>query len=241
MIKKLSIIIPVYNEQDTICAVLDKLEELVLIEGIEKEIIIVDDKSTDEGSSRVQSYITANSDRGYHFIQHEKNMGKGGAIQSAIKCATGEYTIIQDADLELDPNEFNLLLGPIIENKADVVYGSRFLTNDRPDKEALSHRTANRFLTWLGNTIFRIKLTDMQTCYKLIPTQKFQSLNLVEQRFAFDPEITAKLAKHRELRWTEVPITYLPRTTNEGKKIGYSDGFRAIYSIVRYGLFSKKS
>ena len=169
------------------------------------------------------------------LIEHPINKGKGGAIHSGIQRATGDYTIIQDADLELEPKEINLLLDEVILNGADIVYGSRFLGQKVKGGSWMSN-LANGFLTRLSNFIFRIRITDMETCYKLVPTDAFKSLKLVENRFGFEPEITAKLAKKRSLKWAEVPITYNARTEEQGKKIGWKDGFRAIWCILKYGL-----
>lgn len=240
MIKKLSIIIPVYNEEGTIFELLEVVNNVHLVNSIDKELIVVNDSSTDNSLKEIERFNTQYPSVNVLLLTHNENLGKGGSIQTGIKHATGEYTIIQDADLELKPEEFNILLAPILNNEADVVYGSRFLESKKHEKEALSHRMANKFLTWLGNTVNSTNLTDMQTCYKVVPTRIFQELKLTEKRFAFDPEITSRLAKYKELRWKEVPITYLPRTQNEGKKIGYIDGFRAIYSILKYGLFTRK-
>ena len=240
MVKKLSIIIPVFNEKETIFELLEKVEEVEMVNEIVKELIVIDDCSTDGSLDEINRYISTHPNNQIVLVQHETNFGKGGSIQTGIHIATGEYTIIQDADLELYPSEYNQLLAPILNKEADIVYGSRFLGASRHEKESKAHRVANRFLTWLGNVVYGVKLTDMQTCYKVVPTKVFKELRLVEKRFAFDPEITARLAKYKELKWIEVPITYEPRTQTEGKKIGYIDGFRAIYSIIRYGWFAKK-
>jgi len=240
MIKKLSIIIPVFNEKETIFELLRIVENVVLEHNIEKELIVIDDCSTDGSLEEINRYISETPNHLITLVKHSINTGKGGSIQSGIQKATGDYTIIQDADLELYPSEYNQLIEPIINKKADIVYGSRFLKSSKHEKESSAHRVANHFLTWLGNVVNGVKLTDMQTCYKLVPTEVFKELDLKEKRFAFDPEITARLAKYKELKWAEVPITYEPRTQTEGKKIGYIDGFRAIYSIVRYGWFTKK-
>ncbi len=240
MIKKLSIIIPVFNEKETIFKLLEVVQRVDLISNIEKELIVVDDCSTDGSLEEINRYISDTPEHLITLVQHQKNTGKGGSIRTGIQKATGDYTIIQDADLELNPSEYNQLLEPILNNTADIVYGSRFIASSKHEKESAAHRLANHFLTWLGNVVNGVKLTDMQTCYKLVPTKVFKELKLKEKRFAFDSEITARLAKHKELKWAEVPITYEPRTQKEGKKIGYIDGFRAIYSIIRYGWFAKK-
>jgi len=240
MIKKLSIIIPVFNEKETIFELLGIVEKVVLRNNIEKELIVIDDCSSDGSLDEINRYISETPNHSITLVKHSVNTGKGGSIHTGIQKATGDYTIIQDADLELYPSEYNQLLEPILDQKADIVYGSRFLVSSKHEKESSAHRVANHFLTWLGNVVNGVKLTDMQTCYKLVPTKVFKELRLKEKRFAFDPEITARLAKYKELKWAEVPITYEPRTQTEGKKIGYIDGFRAIYSIVRYGWFAKK-
>lgn len=235
MLQKLSIIIPVYNEQNTIYDVLIKVSSVQLPQSIVKEIIVVNDQSRDNSKAEIERYLQAFPENGVRLINHEVNKGKGGALHTGIQYATGEYTIIQDADLELNPDEFNILLQPVLNGDANVVYGSRFL-NQKKQGSTMS-KWANGFLTWLSNTVFGTRITDMETCYKLVPTKVFQSLILVEQRFGFEPEITAKLAKIKHLKWKEVSITYIPRTTVEGKKIGWKDGLRAIVCILKYGWF----
>lgn len=238
--KKLSIIIPVFNEKSTIFDVLLKVTSVELQNGIEKEIIVVNDKSTDISRDEIEKYLRDHPNSNIRLINHEVNKGKGGALHTGIKYATGDYTIIQDADLELNPEEYKILIDPVLNGECNIVYGSRFL-NQKKQEDTLS-KWANEFLTKLSNFAFGIQITDMETCYKLVPTAVFQSLVLVEQRFGFEPEITAKLAKIKTLKWKEVPITYIPRTSIEGKKIGWKDGFRAIYCIVKYGwLTSSKS
>ncbi len=233
--KKLSIIIPVYNEAKTIGEVIRVIHNLQLISGIEKEVIVVNDCSKDDSKAEISRMILSINSPSIKLCEHAVNKGKGGAIHTGIKEASGDYTVIQDADLELDPSEINLLLKVVLDGKADIVYGSRFLNKEIKGGSWMSNR-ANAFLTWLSNRTFGISITDMETCYKLVPTSVFKSLKLVEQRFGFEPEITAKLAKHKNLKWAEVPITYNARTNEEGKKIGWKDGFRAVWCILKYGL-----
>lgn len=233
--RKLSILIPVFNEAQTIAEVIHVISGLNLIASVEKEIIVINDCSTDSTTEEIKKAVAENSVAGITVLTHEINQGKGGAIHTGILKATGDYIIIQDADLELDPNEINNLLHEVIENNADIVYGSRFLGQKVKGGSVLSN-LANGFLTRLSNVVFGIKITDMETCYKLVPADEFKQLNLVEKRFGFEPEITAKLAKNRSLKWAEVPITYNARSEDQGKKIGWKDGFRAIWCILKFGL-----
>ena len=237
MIKTLSIIIPVYNEQETISRLLSKITSLILINNIKKQIIIIDDCSTDASKKEIKLFIEHHPKYNIIYHRHEKNQGKGGSIISGLKYVIGEYLIIQDADLELNPEEINLLLAPVVEKKATVIYGSRFLKKEKREKEMFLNKLANKFFTGLSNVILNIELTDMQTCYKLIPTHIIKSIELVEKRFAFDPEITAKLAKNKKVRFKEVPISYTPRNHKEGKKIRWVDGFNQLFCILKYGLF----
>ncbi len=237
MIKSLSIIIPVFNESLTIYKLLDTVNNLVIKNDIRKEIIVINDFSKDNSKKEILRFIKEKKSLSITFIENDFNVGKGGSIKEALKIVSGDYCIIQDADLELNPEEINDLLDPVLNNKADIVYGSRFINSKKKKKESILNRIANKLLTALGNFCFGVKLTDMQTCYKLIPTEIFKKLDLKENRFAFDPEVTAKLAKNKNLRWKEIPINYNPRTVDEGKKIRWRDGFRALFSILRYGLF----
>ena len=239
MIKGLTIIIPVFNEDDTIYELLSVVHKIDLLGNIKKDIIVVNDFSNDNSRKEIKRFISDNTKNDLKYLENKKNLGKGGSIKAALKYAKGDYCIIQDADLELNPKEINDLLLPIISNEADIVYGSRFIKSKKKKKESILNRIANRFLTYFGNFCFGVNLTDMQTCYKLIPTHIFQDISLKENRFAFDPEITAKLARNKNLRWKEVSITYNPRTVEEGKKIRWRDGFRALFSIIKYGLLKQ--
>lgn len=236
--KKLTVIVPAYNEEKTITNILNKLNEVVLIGGIEKEIIVVNDCSRDNTELMVQNFITANPNCDIKYYKHEVNKGKGAALHTGIAKATGNYLIVQDADLEYDPQEFNLLIKPILDGFADVVYGSRFVGGGAHRILFFWHSIGNAFLTHLSNAFNNLNLTDMETCYKLFRTDVVQQLSLKENRFGFEPEVTAKIARVPNVRIYEVGISYYGRTYAEGKKINWRDGFRAIYCIVRYGLFS---
>lgn len=239
-LKKLSIIIPAYNEGATIHLILDKIKAVNLIQNITKEIIIVNDCSTDDTEQAIQSYIEQNSEIDIQYYKHEINKGKGAALHTGIQKATGEYLVIQDADLEYDPEEYNYLLKPIVKGFADVVFGSRFMGGNPHRVLFFWHTIGNKFLTMLSNMYSNLNLTDMETCYKMFNTQMVQSLNLREQRFGFEPEVTVKISQIPNVRIYEVGISYYGRTYAEGKKIGWKDGFRAIYCILKYGLFKAK-
>ncbi|RYX87714.1 glycosyltransferase family 2 protein [bacterium] len=237
MITKLSIIIPVYNEAKTIHLILNKLKDVKLVNQISKEIIIVNDCSTDETEVVLSAYMANNRDLQITYFKHEFNQGKGAALHTGISKATGEYLIIQDADLEYDPNEYNDLLKPVVTGFADIVYGSRFIGSNPHRILFFWHTIGNRLLTFLSNMCTNLNLTDMETCYKLFRTDLIQKINLQEKRFGFEPEVTAKIARIPAIRIYEVGISYYGRTYEEGKKIGWKDGFRALYSIAKYGLF----
>tara|TARA_R110002049_G_scaffold6312_3_gene40254 strand:+ start:2825 stop:3541 length:717 start_codon:yes stop_codon:yes gene_type:complete len=238
MIKTLSILIPAYNEERTIHLILDRVRDVKLLNNIQKEIIIVNDCSSDNTVGALETYMAKNPEMGIQLYSQEKNQGKGAAIHKAISLATGDYLLVQDADLEYDPREYNDLLKPIVEGNADVVYGSRFIGGNPHRILFFWHSIGNKFLTHLSNMFTNLNLTDMETCYKLMNTKVAQSLDLKENRFGFEPELTAKLARVPKIRIYEVGISYYGRTYEEGKKIGWRDGFRAIYCIVKY-RFSK--
>ena len=236
---KLSILIPVYNEGPTIHLILERIKDVKLIHNIQKELILVNDCSTDNTEESIQKYIKENPDMGIRYYKHEKNQGKGAAIHTAIPKATGDYSIIQDADLEYDPEEFNLLIQPVLRGSADVVFGSRFSGGNAHRILFFWHSIGNKFLTFLTNMFTNLNLTDVHTCYKLIKTTTLQQIPLKEKRFAIDPELTAKISRIPDIRIYEVGISYYGRTYAEGKKINWKDGFSALYSIVKYNVFSR--
>lgn len=238
-VSKLSIVIPAYNEERTIHLILDKVKAVELTNDIRKEVILVNDCSKDRTREAILHYMEENPSMNILYYEHEVNRGKGAALHTGIQKATGEYLIIQDADLEYDPQEYNELLVPVLRGMADVVYGSRFMGSKPHRILFFWHSIGNRFLTHISNICSNLNLTDMETCYKLFNTRLIQSLKLKEQRFGFEPEVTAKIARVPHIRIYEVGISYYGRTYSEGKKIGWRDGLRAIYCILKYNFFQR--
>lgn len=236
--KKLSIIIPVYNEEKFIIQLLDKVISVELLNDIEKEIIIIDDGSTDKTQEIIKEYISNNPKIKFIFYKQDINSGKGASIHKGIELASGDIIIIQDADLEYDPNDYNKIIKPILDGYADVVYGSRFVGSQPHRILYYWHRAGNSFLTWLSNIFSNLNLTDMETGYKAFRSQIIKSIQLKEKRFGFEPEVTAKISKIKGIRIYEVGISYYGRTYSDGKKINWKDGFRAIWVILKYNLFN---
>ena len=235
---KLSVVIPAYNEDATIESMLDRVVQVQLINGVEKELIIVNDASTDKTAEVILAYQAKHPELNIQYEFHEKNRGKGAALHTGIDHASGDYIIIQDADLEYDPNEYYDLLKPVLDGYADVVYGSRFKGNNPHRILFFWHSIGNNVLTFMSNMFTNLNLTDMETCYKLFKREHIQSLKLKENRFGFEPEVTAKISRIPEIRIYEVGISYYGRSYKEGKKINWKDGLRAIYCILKYNIFS---
>jgi len=235
----LSVIIPAFNEEKTIELILKKVNGLE-IEGIDVDLLVVNDCSTDGTRAIVEDYMVKNPDHSIRLLDQEKNMGKGAAIRRGIDEARGDYLVVQDADLEYDPKEFKELLAPLRNGVADVVYGSRFMGSKPHRILFFWHSLGNRILTFLSNLFNNLNLTDMETCYKMFRSDIIKKIYLRENRFGFEPELTAKIARIPEIRIYEVGISYYGRTYAEGKKINWKDGFRAIYCIVKYALFSRR-
>jgi glycosyltransferase involved in cell wall biosynthesis len=233
----LSIVIPAYNEGPTIHRILDKVKDVVLLNNMQKEVIIVNDCSRDNTEEAILGYKAANPDLPISYYKHEVNQGKGAALHTGIEKATGDYVVIQDADLEYDPEEFNVLLKPMINGFADVVYGSRFMGGKPHRILFFWHSIGNRWLTMASNMFTNLNLTDMETCYKMFRREIIQGIKLKEKRFGFEPEVTAKISRIPKIRIYEVGISYYGRTYEEGKKIGMKDAFRALYCIIKYNIF----
>lgn len=238
-IQKLSIIIPAYNEEKTILEILKKVCNVELGGNISKEILVINDCSSDGTGRMVEDFLVGNPNLDIKYFKHDLNLGKGAAIQTGISHATGDYLIIQDADLEYDPNEYNILLEPVKKGSAEVVYGSRFIGGKPHRILFFWHRIGNNILTFFSNLFTNLNLTDMETCYKLFKANIIKSIELKEKRFGFEPEITAKISKIPNIKIYEVGISYYGRTYKEGKKINWKDGFRALYIIIKYNLWPK--
>ena len=237
--KVLSIIIPAYNEGNTIHHILNKVKAVKLKGDLQKEVVIVNDFSTDNTEEAILDYQSNNAELPISYYKHEKNKGKGAALHTGIDKAHGDLIVIQDADLEYDPEEYNDLLKPFLSGDADVVYGSRFMGGNPHRILFFWHSLGNKFLTACSNACTNLNLTDMETCYKMFDSRILKSLSLKENRFGFEPEVTAKLSRIPKIRVYEVGISYYGRTYEEGKKIGWRDGFRALYCIIKYGLLGR--
>lgn len=235
----LSIVIPAYNEEKTIHLILNRIQEVELVNKMSKEVIIVNDCSTDKTEQAILTYIENNPGLPITYYKHEINKGKGAALHTGISKATGDYIVIQDADLEYDPHEYNKLLIPVMKADADVVYGSRFMGGSPHRILFFWHSIGNKVLTMLSNMFTNLNLTDMETCYKLFRRPIIQGIQLKENRFGFEPEVTAKISRIPNIKIYEVGISYYGRTYAEGKKISWKDGFRAIYCILKYGAFKR--
>ena len=237
--KKLSVIVPAYNEQATIYNILCKITQVTLMLDLTMEIVVVNDCSKDKTEDEVMRFRKEFPAKEINYQKHEINRGKGAALRTGIQKATGDFIIVQDADLEYDPAEFNVLLKPILDGFADVVYGSRFIGGKPHRVLFFLHTIGNKLLTFMSNSFTNVNLTDMETCYKLFRAEHIKSLDLKENRFGFEPEVTAKICRIKNIRIYEVGISYYGHAFEEGKKINWKDGFRAIYCILKYNIWAR--
>jgi glycosyltransferase involved in cell wall biosynthesis len=238
-INMLSVVVPAYNEEHTIDEILQRICQVQLPNNLDKEIIVVDDCSTDGTAHSVKKFIELTGCSEIIYFRHKRNMGKGAALHTGIHNAKGDIIIIQDADLEYDPNEYSILLMPILNDRADVVYGSRFM-GGRPHRILFFwHSIGNKILTSISNMFTNLNLTDMETCYKVFRSDIIKAIALKEKRFGFEPEVTAKISRVKGIRIYEVGISYYGRTYEEGKKINWKDGVRAIYCIIKYNTICR--
>ncbi len=235
-----SVIIPAFNEQATIYRVLQRVHGVELVQGVEREIIVVDDHSTDETGAEISRFRMEHPEAVIHYQKHDKNRGKGASLRTGISVATGDFIVVQDADLEYDPRDINHLLQPVLDGFADVVYGSRFIGSKPHRVLFFFHSVGNRFLTFLSNLFTNINITDMESGYKLFRSEVLKSLRLKENGFGFEVEVTAKISRIPDIRIYEVGIAYYGRTYMEGKKVNWKDGVRAIWCILKYNIFSRK-
>lgn len=235
--KILSIVMPVFNEANTVAVTLNKIKHVQLQSNIAKQLVIVNDCSTDNTIATIEKYKAENPDLNMSIYSHSINQGKGAALHTGIAKATGHYIIIQDADLEYNPSEYRILLQPLEDEMADVVYGSRFMGGKPHRILFFWHTIGNHFLTFFSNMFSNLNLTDMETCYKVFRSEIIKGIVLKEKRFGFEPEVTQKIARINSIRIYEVGISYYGRTYEEGKKIGWRDGLHALYCILKYGLF----
>jgi glycosyltransferase involved in cell wall biosynthesis len=239
MTTTLSVIIPAFNEEKTIQVILEKVAKVQLVDNVQKEIVIVNDFSSDGTAAAIQKYTTNHPELNIKVFSHKINLGKGAALRTGISQATGDYIVVQDADLEYDPQEFNILLEPLLSGFADVVYGSRFMGGKPHRILFFWHSIGNKILTFISNAFTNLNLTDMETCYKMWKKEVIQLVALKENRFGFEPEVTAKVSRIPGIRIYEVGISYYGRTYAEGKKISWKDGFRAIYCILKYNIWAR--
>jgi glycosyltransferase involved in cell wall biosynthesis len=236
----LSVIIPAYNEQATIRRVLQRVQAVELLQGVEREIVVVNDCSDDDTEAEINRFRTDHPEANLKYQKTEKNRGKGAALRAGIEIATGDFIVVQDADLEYDPRDINHLLEPVLDGFADVVYGSRFIGSKPHRVLFFFHSVGNRFLTFLSNLFTNINITDMESGYKLFRSEVLKGLRLRENGFGFEVEVTAKISRIPDIRIYEIGIAYYGRTYQEGKKVNWKDGMRAIWCILKYNLFSRK-